>query len=74
VTVSNITFNGVDGAPATSQAAFFDGTNCNVGMTEGIFLGSGSIGVAVARMITAARPCRTILASGWTFLATPISI
>ncbi len=47
VTVSNVTFNGVTGTIANVQAGTFDGTNCNVGMTDGILISSGDINVAI---------------------------
>lgn len=47
VTVSNVTFNGLPGNLATIQAGSFDGTNCNVGMNEGLVLASGDVNIAV---------------------------
>ncbi len=43
VQVSNITFNGAPGNTLTEQAASFDGTNCNVGIAQGIMLATGSV-------------------------------
>jgi gliding motility-associated-like protein len=43
VQVSNITFNGVPGTTITEQAASFDGTNCNLGIPQGIMLATGSV-------------------------------
>ena len=47
VTVSNVMFNGVPGTSANVQAGTFDGTNCNVGMPDGILISSGDINVAI---------------------------
>ncbi|MCB9193394.1 MAG: choice-of-anchor L domain-containing protein [Flavobacteriales bacterium] len=47
VTVSNITFNGQPANQANIQIGSFDGTNCNVGMNNGIMLSSGDIHVAL---------------------------
>src|SRR5262245_61950809 len=46
VVVSNVTFNGVPGTTPTVQMGSFNGTNSNVGMTQGIVLASGDINVA----------------------------
>jgi gliding motility-associated-like protein len=43
VQVSNITFNGLPGNTLTQQAGSFDGTNCNVGIEQGIMITSGSV-------------------------------
>ena len=47
VTVTNVTFNGVPGNLANIQIGSFNGTNCNVGMGNGITLSSGDINVAL---------------------------
>ncbi|MBL7964808.1 MAG: choice-of-anchor L domain-containing protein [Flavobacteriales bacterium] len=47
VAVSNITFNGTPGTTVSVQAARFDGTNCNVGMTSGLLLASGNTNLAI---------------------------
>lgn len=43
VQVSNITFNGLPGTTVTEQMGSFDGTNCNVGIENGVMLATGSI-------------------------------
>lgn len=43
VQVSNITFNGQPGNTLTEQAGSFDGTNCNVGIEQGIMIATGSV-------------------------------
>ena len=43
VQVSNITFNGLPGNTLTEQAGSFDGTNCNVGIENGVMLATGSV-------------------------------
>lgn len=47
VTASNITFNGQPGNLANIQIGRFDGTNCNVGLPNGILLSSGDVHVAL---------------------------
>ncbi len=47
VSATNITFNGQPAGQAYIQIGSFDGTNCNVGMAQGILLSSGDINVAV---------------------------
>lgn len=48
VTVSNITFNGsaADAQTLQIQAGTFDGTNSNIGINQGMMLGTGDINVA----------------------------
>ena len=43
VQVMNITFNGLPGNTLTEQAGSFDGTNCNVGIEQGLMLATGSV-------------------------------
>lgn len=43
VTVTNITFNGGPANTITEQVGFFNSTNANVGLTEGIILATGSV-------------------------------
>ncbi len=43
VAVSNITFNGQPGDQVNIQIGSFDGTDCNVGISSGLVLGSGDV-------------------------------
>ena len=47
VQVMNITFNGLPGNTLTEQAGSFDGTNCNVGIEQGMMLATGGVMNAV---------------------------
>lgn len=47
VTVFNVTFNGGSGAVITQQCGSFNGTASNIGVANGIMLGSGNVQVAV---------------------------
>lgn len=47
VTVSNITFNGVPGTVSNPQIGAFDGSACNVGIANGIVLGTGDVTAAI---------------------------
>jgi gliding motility-associated-like protein len=47
VTASNITFNGVAANTVTQQVGTFNGTASNVGLNQGVIMGSGNVQVAV---------------------------
>ncbi len=47
VTASNITFNGVPANTVSQQVGTFNGAASNIGLTQGIIMGSGNVQVAV---------------------------
>ncbi len=47
VTASGITFNGLPASTVNIQLGYFDGTNSNLGLNEGIMLGSGDVTMAI---------------------------
>lgn len=47
VTVSNITLNGVAATTVSNTVGSFDGTASNIGLSDGIIMGSGNVQVAV---------------------------
>lgn len=47
VTVSNITFNGVPGNVANIQIGSFNGSNSNLGLSDGVIMASGNAEVAI---------------------------
>lgn len=47
VSVSNVTFNGAPATTVNVQAVEFDGSNCNVGMSGGIFLCTGEAAMGI---------------------------
>lgn len=46
VVASNITLNGVPGNTINEQIGSFNGTNSNIGLPQGVMLGSGSVALA----------------------------
>ena len=46
VTISNVTFNGVPVNNPIPQAGTFDGSNSNIGLPNGVLMGSGDVQVA----------------------------
>lgn len=47
VTVSNVTFNGQPAGQSFIQIGSFNGSGCNVGLSQGVFLCTGDIALAV---------------------------
>jgi hypothetical protein len=52
VTISNVTFNGAAGTVLNDQIGSFDGTNSNIGISQGILIATGTVTEAIGPNIS----------------------